>query len=110
MRSDTFLAPALAGRHCAGRKQYPRWVFPGFACRFSSWSWVVWTLPETQGKIVESEALYQRSLAILENALGGEHPSVGETLARWAMLYVHQVRLSVVSTHTIRGRPVSLWR
>lgn len=61
---------------------------------------VVRTFPRTQGKTVEAEALYQRSLAILENALGTHHLVVGETLALWAMLYLRQVRLFVASTHS----------
>ncbi len=40
------------------------------------------TLYDTQGKYAEAEPLYQRSLAILEKALGPEHPLVATSLDR----------------------------
>ena len=41
----------------------------------------------TQGKYTEAESLYQRSLVILQNQLGEEHPEVAKTLNSLAELY-----------------------
>ena len=40
----------------------------------------------TQGKYAEAEPLYQRSLAILEKALGPAHPNVATSLENYAVL------------------------
>ena len=37
-----------------------------------------------QGRYAEAEPLYQRSLAILEKAMGPEHPEVAPTLENYA--------------------------
>ena len=47
-----------------------------------------------QGKHVEAEPLYARSLSVLEKALGPEHLDVGRTLAKWANSLHNQVRSS----------------
>ena len=39
-----------------------------------------------QGKYTEAEPLYERSLAILEKALGPEHPQVAQSLDNYAAL------------------------
>ena len=39
-----------------------------------------------QGKYAEAEPLYQRSLTIVEKALGPEHPDVATTLDNYAAL------------------------
>ena len=43
-------------------------------------------LYQEQGKYAEAEPLYRRSLAILEKALGPEHPDVAESLVNYAEL------------------------
>ncbi len=45
-----------------------------------------------QGRYVEAEPLYQRALAIRENALGPEHPDVATSLNSLAKLYQAQGR------------------
>ena len=40
----------------------------------------------TQGKYVQAEPLYQRSLAILQKALGPEHPNLASSLENYARL------------------------
>ena len=45
---------------------------------------------DAQGKYAEAEPLYERSLAILANALGPEHPAVAQSLNNLALLYHHQ--------------------
>ena len=44
-------------------------------------------LYRAQGKYTEAEPLHQRSLAILEKALGPEHPNVGGSLNNLAELF-----------------------
>ncbi len=39
-----------------------------------------------QGRYAEAEPLYRRALAINENALGPEHPSVAKSLENYAVL------------------------
>ena len=53
-------------------------------------------LPVAQGNYAEAGPLYLRSLAILEKALGPEHPSVATLLANLAELLESQVRNIVV--------------
>ena len=43
-----------------------------------------------QGKYVEAEPLYKRSLAIKEKALGKDHPDVALSLNNLAVLYDSQ--------------------
>ena len=43
-------------------------------------------LYRVQGKYVEAEPLYKRSLAIREKALGPEHPNVATSLKNYAVL------------------------
>lgn len=45
-----------------------------------------------QGKYDEAGPLYRRSLAIRENALGPDHPDVGQSLNNLALLMGKQVR------------------
>ena len=47
-------------------------------------------LYQAQGKHAEAEALYERSLAILEKALGKDHPDVAASLNNLAFLYYSQ--------------------
>lgn len=47
---------------------------------------------EDQGRYVDAETLYRRSLAILEKALGPDHPNVGMSLNNLAALYKAQGR------------------
>ena len=47
-------------------------------------------LHDAQGHYVETEPLYQRSLAIWEKALGPEHPHVATSLNNLALLYQAQ--------------------
>src|SRR5207248_5589167 len=42
---------------------------------------------ERQGKFSEAESLYQRSLAILEKALGSEHPTTAISLYNLAVFH-----------------------
>ena len=41
---------------------------------------------QAQGKLVEAEPLYQRTLTILEKSLGPEHPNVATGLNNLAQL------------------------
>ncbi len=43
-------------------------------------------LYQTQGRYAEAEPLYQRSLAIVEKALGSEHPDVATSLENYSTL------------------------
>ncbi len=43
-------------------------------------------LYDAQGKYAEADPLYKRALAIRENALGPEHPSVATSLENYADL------------------------
>ena len=49
-------------------------------------------LYDNQSKYVEAEPLYQRFQAIVEKALGPEHPNVAATLQGLAVLYLAQGR------------------
>ena len=44
------------------------------------------TLYRLQGKYAEAEPLYKRSLAILEKALGPDHPHIAKSLENYAAL------------------------
>ena len=44
-------------------------------------------LYQTQGHYAQAEPLYRRSLAILERALGPDHPDVATSLENLAALY-----------------------
>ncbi len=43
-------------------------------------------LNQAQGRYAEAEPQYQRSLAILEKALGPDHPNVAQSLENYAAL------------------------
>ena len=45
------------------------------------------TIAETVGRYSEAEPLFQRSLAIMEKALGKDHPDVAASLNNLALLY-----------------------
>jgi tetratricopeptide (TPR) repeat protein len=47
-----------------------------------------------RGRFAEAEPLYERSLAILEKSLGGDHPDVATSLNNLAVLYKNQGRLA----------------
>lgn len=44
-----------------------------------------------QGKYTQAEAMYERSHAIREKALGAEHPAVASSLHDWAVALHRQV-------------------
>jgi tetratricopeptide (TPR) repeat protein len=52
------------------------------------------SLYEAQGKWVEAEPLYQRTLAIQENLLGLDHPDVADNLNNLAIVYKAQGKYS----------------
>ena len=52
------------------------------------------SLYEAQGKWVEAEPLYQRTVAIQENLLGLEHPDVADNLNNLAIVYKAQGKYS----------------
>ena len=54
----------------------------------------------TQGRYTEAEPLYQRSLAIVEKALGPEHPSVATSLENYAILLRKTGRGADISAST----------
>jgi tetratricopeptide (TPR) repeat protein len=47
-------------------------------------------LYQSQGRYAEAEPLYQRDLAVIEKALGPDHPDVGTSLNNLAGLYFVQ--------------------
>jgi len=51
-------------------------------------------LYQAQGRYAEAEPLYKRSLAIMEKALGPQHPDVAQSLNNLAGLYNAQARES----------------
>jgi tetratricopeptide (TPR) repeat protein len=51
-------------------------------------------LYQAQGKYSQAEPLYQRSLAIVERAVGPEHPNVATSLNNLARLYQAQGKYS----------------
>lgn len=55
-------------------------------------SWMLAALYHTQGKYVEAEPLYRRSLEIMEKTLGPNHPDVASILNNLAELYTAQGR------------------
>jgi Tfp pilus assembly protein PilF len=44
-------------------------------------------LHKSQGQYAQAEPLYKRSLAIMEKALGPEHPAVATSLENMAVLF-----------------------
>ena len=59
-----------------------------------------------QGKYTEAEPLYQRALAIYENALGPEHPAVALSLNNLAALY--QTRGKYAQAEPLYRRALSI--
>lgn len=55
-----------------------------------------------QGMLAEAEALYQRSLAVLEAVLGDEHPDVATVVNSLAGLF--KVQVKDVGTFRVSGR------
>ncbi|CAN0260919.1 unnamed protein product, partial [Scytosiphon promiscuus] len=45
-----------------------------------------------QGRYIDADTLFRRSIDILERAFGPDHPDVGFTLANRAVCLAHQVR------------------
>ncbi len=66
------------------------WALTTLALPLTSATWR--GLYDDQGRYVEAEPLYQRSLAISEKALGPEHPDVATSLNNLAELYRDQGR------------------
>ena len=69
--------------------------------------------------MAEAERLYKRSISILEQALGADHPGLQIALNGLAMVYqtqgrkneaesVHQRAIRVSAPHRSRGSPVVL--
>ena len=59
-----------------------------------------------QGKYAEAEPLYQRSLAILEKALGPEHPLVATSLENYAALLRNMNREAEAAQMEARAKAI----
>ena len=55
--------------------------------------------PVTQGNYAEAEPRFRRSLAVAENGLGPEHPTVGTTLSNLGELLKSQVGTSFIGSN-----------
>ncbi len=64
-------------------------------------------LYQAQGRYAEAEPLYKRSLAILEKALGPDHPHVAKGLNNLAVLY--QAQGHYAEAETLFRRSLSIW-
>ena len=60
-----------------------------------------------QSRYTDAEPLYQRSLAIRENALGADHPSVAQSLSNLAALYYSQSRYAEAEPLVKRSLAIS---
>ncbi len=60
----------------------------------------------TQGKYAEAEPLYKRSLAIVEKALGPEHPDVATSLKNYAALLRKTGRATEASKMEARAKAI----
>jgi hypothetical protein len=63
-------------------------------------------LCRAQGREAEAETLYQRALGIREQAWGGAHPDVAETLSELALLRQQQGRLREACSLAQRARAI----
>ena len=59
-----------------------------------------------QGRHPEAEPLYQRSLAILEKALGPEHPDVATSLENYAALLRQTARADEAERMEARAKAI----
>ncbi len=59
-----------------------------------------------QGRYAEAEPLYKRALAILEKALGPDHPDVATTLENYAALLRKTGRTTEATKMEARGKAV----
>ena len=64
-------------------------------------------LYQTRGRYAEAESHYKRSLAIVEKALGPQHPNVGTALINLAELYRAQGRNAEAEPLLARSRAIS---
>ena len=71
-----------------------------------------------QGKYIEAEPLHQRSLAIMEKALGPEHPDVAVSLNNLGLLYKAQGKYAeaeplyqraLAISERLWGRSITMW-
>jgi tetratricopeptide (TPR) repeat protein len=60
-----------------------------------------------RGRFAEAEPLFERSLAIREKSLGGEHPDVAHSLNSLAILYKDQGRLA--EAESLYKRALAIW-
>jgi len=88
-----------AGNHRPGRPLIIQWEYGGRHCsgsyrRLTGKSTLnnLALLYVAQGKYAAAEPLYQRSLAIMEKALGPEHPNVATSLNNLAELFRGQAK------------------
>ena len=63
-------------------------------------------LYDNQSKYAEAEPLYQRSLAIVEKALGPEHPDVAKSLEDYAGLLRATGRVSEAAKMEARAKAI----
>jgi tetratricopeptide (TPR) repeat protein len=63
-------------------------------------------LYKAQGKYAEAEPLYNRALAIVEKALGPEHPNVAQSLENYAGLLRETGRVSKADLLEIRAKAI----
>ncbi len=63
-------------------------------------------LYQAQGKYAEAEPLYQRSLAIMEKALGPDHPDVATSLENYAALLRQTARADEAARVEARAKAI----
>ncbi len=63
-------------------------------------------LYQAQGKYAEAEPLYQRALAIVEKALGPEHPHVATSLENYAALLRQTARADEAERMEARAKAI----
>ena len=59
-----------------------------------------------QGKYAEAEPLYKRSLAIMEKALGPEHPHLATSLEKYAALLRKNERSGEATLMELRAKTI----
>ena len=64
------------------------------------------TLYRAQGNYAEAAPLYRRSLAILEKALGPEHPNVAQSLENYAALLRETGRADEAAAMEARAKAI----
>ncbi len=63
-------------------------------------------LYEAQGHYAQAEPLYQRALAIVEKALGPEHPDVAQSLENYAALLRQTARADEAERMEARAKAI----